>query len=196
MWYLYCVSIKPQATVIDPADVEGLKSALDENSVSSYSKGVSATYIILSFLNKISCQICSSKVDDVLTCCGVWQVTLFFTESPTNPFLRCVDIKLVSQLCHDKGALVCIDGTFASPLNQKALALGADLIVHSMTKFIGGHNDVCWLVFMDLDIYQIGASWVFGSDIYIFSGSWWLHQWFEKIDIRDSQYASCSWRHP
>ncbi|KNA09782.1 hypothetical protein SOVF_150370 [Spinacia oleracea] len=90
-----------KATVIDPADVDGLKSALDENNVS-----------------------------------------LFFTESPTNPFLRCVDIKLVSDLCHKKGALVCIDGTFASPLNQKALALGADLIVHSMTKFIGGHNDV------------------------------------------------------
>lgn len=89
------------ATVIDPADVEGLKSALDENNV-----------------------------------------TLFFTESPTNPFLRCVDIKLVSELCHKKGALVCIDGTFATPLNQKALALGADFVVHSMTKFIGGHNDV------------------------------------------------------
>lgn len=71
------------------------------------------------------------------------QVSLFFTESPTNPFLRCVDIERVSKLCHRKGALVCIDGTFATPLNQKALALGADLVVHSATKFIGGHNDVC-----------------------------------------------------
>lgn len=70
------------------------------------------------------------------------QVSLFFTESPTNPFLRCVDIKLVSEMCHRHGALVCIDGTFATPLNQKALALGADLILHSATKYIGGHNDV------------------------------------------------------
>ncbi|KAI4320422.1 hypothetical protein MLD38_033905 [Melastoma candidum] len=70
------------------------------------------------------------------------KVSLFFTESPTNPFLRCVDIKLVSDLCHKHGALVCIDGTFATPLNQKALALGADMILHSATKFIGGHNDV------------------------------------------------------
>ncbi|WMV18715.1 hypothetical protein MTR67_012100 [Solanum verrucosum] len=70
------------------------------------------------------------------------KVTLFFTESPTNPFLRCVDIELVSKLCHEKGALVCIDGTFATPLNQKALALGADLVVHSATKYLGGHNDV------------------------------------------------------
>ncbi|KAL5582255.1 hypothetical protein UlMin_014697 [Ulmus minor] len=70
------------------------------------------------------------------------KVSLFFTESPTNPFLRCVDIELVSKLCHSKGALVCIDGTFATPLNQKALALGADLVLHSATKYIGGHNDV------------------------------------------------------
>ncbi|WCJ25696.1 Cystathionine gamma-lyase [Euphorbia peplus] len=89
------------ATVIDPADMKGLESALENNKVS-----------------------------------------LFFTESPTNPLFRCVDIKLVSELCHKKGALVCIDGTFATPLNQKALALGADLVVHSATKFIGGHNDV------------------------------------------------------
>lgn len=73
------------------------------------------------------------------------QVSLFFTESPTNPFLRCVDIKLVSELCHSKGALVCIDGTFATPLNQKALALGADLVLHSATKYLGGHNDVTQL---------------------------------------------------
>ncbi|KAL3833243.1 hypothetical protein ACJIZ3_007979 [Penstemon smallii] len=89
------------ATVIDPADIGGLESALEKN-----------------------------------------KVALFFTESPTNPFLRCVDIERVSKLCHDKGALVCIDGTFATPLNQKAIALGADIVVHSATKFIAGHNDV------------------------------------------------------
>ncbi|XP_019427881.1 PREDICTED: cystathionine gamma-synthase 1, chloroplastic [Lupinus angustifolius] len=69
-------------------------------------------------------------------------VSLFFTESPTNPFLRCVDIKVVSDLCHKYGAKVCIDSTFATPMNQKALALGADLVVHSATKYIAGHNDV------------------------------------------------------
>lgn len=70
------------------------------------------------------------------------QVSLFFTESPTNPFLRCVDIQRVSELCHRKGALVCIDSTFATAINQKALALGADLVVQSATKYIAGHNDV------------------------------------------------------
>ncbi|KAJ4835393.1 cAMP-dependent protein kinase regulatory subunit Cgs1 [Turnera subulata] len=70
------------------------------------------------------------------------KVSLFFSESPTNPFLRCVDIERVSELCHRKGAIVCIDGTFATCVNQKALALGADLVLHSATKYIAGHNDV------------------------------------------------------
>lgn len=69
-------------------------------------------------------------------------VSLFFTESPTNPFLRCVDIQLVSELCHRKGALVCIDSTFATAVNQKSLALGADLVVQSATKYLAGHHDV------------------------------------------------------
>ncbi|KAL1222161.1 Cystathionine gamma-synthase 1 [Cardamine amara subsp. amara] len=70
------------------------------------------------------------------------EVSMYFTESPTNPFLRCVDIALVSEICHKRGTLVCIDGTIATPLNQKALALGADLVLQSGTKYIGGHNDV------------------------------------------------------
>ena len=82
--------------------------------------------------------------------CTSVQVSLFFTESPTNPFLRCVDIKLVSDLCHSKGAVVCIDGTFATPMNQKALALGADLVVHSATKYLAGHNDVRQLISMQV----------------------------------------------
>jgi hypothetical protein len=73
-----------------------------------------------------------------------FQVSLFFTETPTNPFLRCIDIELVSKMCHSKGALLCIDSTFASPINQKALTLGADIVVHSATKYIAGHNDVSW----------------------------------------------------
>lgn len=70
------------------------------------------------------------------------KVSLFFSESPTNPYLRCIDIELVSKLCHSKGALVCIDGTFATPVNQKPLALGADIVLHSATKYLAGHNDV------------------------------------------------------
>ncbi|KAK4360730.1 hypothetical protein RND71_019682 [Anisodus tanguticus] len=92
--------------------------------------GITATVIDPADIGALALALNQKKVD------------LFFTESPTNPFLRCVDIELVSELCHEKGALVCIDGTFATPLNQKALALGADLVLHSATKFLGGHNDV------------------------------------------------------
>uniref|UniRef100_A0ACD5UUI1 Uncharacterized protein n=1 Tax=Avena sativa TaxID=4498 RepID=A0ACD5UUI1_AVESA len=69
-------------------------------------------------------------------------VTLFYTDSPTNPHLKCIDVKLVAELCHQNGTLVCIDSTLASPINQKPLTLGADIVVHSATKYIAGHHDV------------------------------------------------------
>ena len=69
-------------------------------------------------------------------------VTLFFSESPTNPYLRCVDIPKIKALCEPKGAAVVIDSTFATPVNQKAITLGADLVIHSATKYLGGHQDV------------------------------------------------------
>ena len=69
-------------------------------------------------------------------------VSLFFSESPTNPYLRCVDVRLISRLCHANGAVVCIDSTFATPINQRAIEFGADIVIHSATKYLGGHNDV------------------------------------------------------
>ena len=63
-------------------------------------------------------------------------------ESPTNPYLRCVDVPRIAALCHAAGALVVIDSTFATPINQRALTLGADLVIHSATKYLAGHNDV------------------------------------------------------
>ncbi len=68
--------------------------------------------------------------------------SLFFSESPTNPYLRVVDVSRVAELCHSHGALAVIDSTFATSVNQQALSLGADLVLHSATKYLGGHNDV------------------------------------------------------
>jgi len=68
--------------------------------------------------------------------------SLFFSESPTNPYLRVVDVTRVAELCRRSGALCVIDSTFATPINQQALALGADLVLHSATKYLAGHNDV------------------------------------------------------
>uniref|UniRef100_A0A0D9XJE4 plant cystathionine gamma-synthase n=1 Tax=Leersia perrieri TaxID=77586 RepID=A0A0D9XJE4_9ORYZ len=69
-------------------------------------------------------------------------VTMFYADSPTNPHLKIVDVPRVAELCHRKGALVCIDSTLASPINQKPLTLGADVVLHSATKYIAGHHDV------------------------------------------------------
>jgi cystathionine gamma-synthase len=69
-------------------------------------------------------------------------VSVFFSESPTNPYLRCVDVRRIADLCHAHGAVVCIDSTFATPVNQRAIALGADIVIHSATKYLAGHNDV------------------------------------------------------
>lgn len=67
---------------------------------------------------------------------------LFFSESPTNPYLRVVDVQAVAERCRPHGTIVVIDSTLATPVNQQALALGADLVLHSVTKYLAGHNDV------------------------------------------------------
>ena len=67
---------------------------------------------------------------------------LVWIESPTNPCLRIVDIAATAALAHARGARLCVDGTFASPALQRPLELGADIVLHSTTKFIGGHSDV------------------------------------------------------
>ncbi|MBW2286352.1 MAG: aminotransferase class I/II-fold pyridoxal phosphate-dependent enzyme [Deltaproteobacteria bacterium] len=67
---------------------------------------------------------------------------LFFTESPTNPYLRVIDIEETVRVCHARGVKVVIDSTFASPVSQRALDGGADYVIHSATKFLGGHNDL------------------------------------------------------
>ncbi len=90
-----------EATILDPADLDGLERVLKE-------KGAS----------------------------------LFFSESPTNPYLRVIDIPRVAGLCRDHGAICVIDSTFVTPINQKVLELGADLSLHSGTKYLAGHNDV------------------------------------------------------
>ncbi len=66
---------------------------------------------------------------------------LFHLETPTNPMMTLCDIPLLSGLAHDAGALVVVDNTFASPYLQNPLSLGADLVVHSTTKFLNGHSD-------------------------------------------------------
>ena len=70
------------------------------------------------------------------------ETRLFFTESPTNPYLRVIDVAEAARIAHARGVGVVIDSTFASPVNHRALADGADLVIHSATKYLGGHNDL------------------------------------------------------
>ncbi len=67
---------------------------------------------------------------------------LVFFETPTNPALEIFDIRAISDAAHEHGALVAVDNTFASPVNQRPLTLGADFVVHSATKYLGGHSDI------------------------------------------------------
>jgi cystathionine gamma-synthase len=67
---------------------------------------------------------------------------MVWLETPSNPWLRIVDIEAVSRVAHERGALVVVDNTFATPALQQPLALGADIVVHSTTKYLGGHSDV------------------------------------------------------
>ena len=67
---------------------------------------------------------------------------LVWLETPSNPMLNLSDVETIADLAHGRGALVCVDNTFATPVWQKPFELGADLVMHSSTKYFGGHSDV------------------------------------------------------
>lgn len=67
---------------------------------------------------------------------------MVWLETPTNPTLKLVDIRKIAQMAHEKGVLVAVDNTFMSPYFQRPITLGADIVVHSATKYIGGHSDI------------------------------------------------------
>lgn len=70
------------------------------------------------------------------------ETRLLWAETPSNPLLKIVDIANLAELAHTKGARLVIDGTFATPVLQRPLELGADAVMHSTTKYMGGHSDV------------------------------------------------------
>ena len=70
------------------------------------------------------------------------ETKLLWLETPTNPMLTLSDVAALSEMAHERGAIVAVDNTFASPYFQSPLALGADIVVHSTTKYMGGHSDV------------------------------------------------------
>lgn len=81
---------------------------------------------------------------------------LIWLETPTNPLLRLIDIKAVAAIAHRHNLLLVVDNTFASPYFQRPLDLGADIVVHSTTKYINGHSDVIGgvLVMNNQEVYE------------------------------------------
>jgi cystathionine gamma-synthase len=84
------------------------------------------------------------RMSDLDAVRAAWQPTtrLVWTETPSNPMLLIVDVEKLARLTHQHGARLVVDNTFATPYLQQPLALGADVVVHSMTKYLGGHSDV------------------------------------------------------
>lgn len=80
---------------------------------------------------------------------------IVWLETPSNPLLKVVDIARIAEIAHAAGAVVVVDNTFASPALQQPLGLGADLVVHSTTKYLGGHSDV------------LGGAVVFGDERFL-----------------------------
>ncbi len=90
------------------------------------------------------------------------ETRMIWLETPTNPMLKVVDIKELSEIAKQHGALLVVDNTFASPVLQRPLELGADIVVHSATKFLNGHSDM------------VGGIAVVGDDIELGDRLWYL----------------------
>jgi cystathionine gamma-synthase len=97
-----------------------------------------------------------SDPDAVAAAIRPGETKLVWVETPTNPLLNIGDIAALAAVAHDAGALLVVDNTFASPYLQQPLTLGADVVVHSTTKYCGGHSDVVGgaLVVRDLDLAE------------------------------------------
>jgi cystathionine gamma-synthase len=118
---------KPGSHVIIPDDAYGGTWRLFARVHEPW--GLSATHVALTDLTAVEAAVRP-------------ETEIIWIETPTNPLLRVADIEAIVQIARAAGALVVVDNTFASPYLQQPLALGADIVIHSTTKYCGGHSDV------------------------------------------------------
>lgn len=123
----FCKTLRPGDEVLATSDLYGGTYRLFTKVFANY--GIKFTFANLSDPNTIS---------DKFTPNTKW----VWLETPTNPMLQILDIEAICQIAKAKGAKIAVDNTFASPYLQNPLDLGADLIMHSITKYLGGHSDV------------------------------------------------------
>lgn len=114
--------------VIVPNEVYGGTFRLLDD-VRAHSAGIETSFVDFSSLDNVANAIRKNTA-------------LIWFESPTNPLLSVYDIRALAELAHANKALAAVDNTFATPLNQQPLQLGCDIVMHSTTKYIGGHSDV------------------------------------------------------
>ena len=98
------------------------------------------THIYAKFGIKVK-YVDTTDIVNVLDAIGS-KTKLVWLETPTNPTLKISDIEAIAKIAHQNGSLLCVDNTFASPALQQPIKLGADLVVHSATKYLGGHSDL------------------------------------------------------
>jgi cystathionine beta-lyase/cystathionine gamma-synthase len=163
--YLYSRYENPTVVVVEKkiATLEGAEAAL------TFSSGMAAVATTLMALVRAGDEVlCSAAIyggtlhflHDVLAKFGVdprflsleeladpscvfsARTRVLWFESPINPTARCVDVRRAAEACRGRGVVSVIDNTFASPINQQPLRLGIDLVMHSATKYLGGHSDV------------------------------------------------------
>lgn len=123
-----CIHLfKPGDHIIVSEDLYGGTFRLFNDIYSIY--GIKSTFVDTSDINKVKNEILNDTK-------GI------FIETPSNPLMKVSDISLISSICKSKNLILIVDNTFLTPYFQKPLLLGADIVVHSGTKFLGGHNDV------------------------------------------------------
>ncbi len=138
---VYLALLEAGAHVVSTASVYGPSRGLMEKDFSRF--GVSATYVDTSDF---------AQVEQALRP----NTRLVYLETPANPTMQVSDIARISDLAHAHGCLVVVDNTFASPYLQRPLELGADVVLHSVTKFINGHADVVGgiIVAREMELYK------------------------------------------
>ncbi|HVP55554.1 MAG TPA: PLP-dependent aspartate aminotransferase family protein [Candidatus Eisenbacteria bacterium] len=138
---VYLALLEAGAHVVSTASVYGPSRGLMEKDFSRF--GVHSTYVDTSELTQIKSALCPNT-------------KLVYIETPANPTMIVTDIAEAARIAHAHGCLVVVDNTFASPYLQRPVDLGADVVLHSITKFINGHADVVGgvLVAKDREIHQ------------------------------------------
>ena len=104
-----------------------------------------ATYLLFTEILPrfgIECEVCETGDQEAIVAAISQGCDVLYLESPTNPMLKVLDLRRLIDAARSVGAVVIVDNTFATPLNQQPISLGADLVIHSGTKFLGGHGDV------------------------------------------------------